>query len=172
MEPEWSRHSWTHLLVRERVILRKLYMLWVSDVQTILKHQSKIDATSKPEQWGDKWNQNGSPPNSSTSVKHRCKHILTNRCETCDLQIDKQSSLGAPKGRQSDLGIRKRLVSGMEGSPGTIENRTLWPLTIPPRIPTRRWAEGPANFERYLTSCINKPDKGKNKPRPVDRLFC
>ena len=42
--------------------------------------------------------------------------------------------------------IRRRQVSGREGSPGTTENRTLWSLDHPQRIPTRHWAEGPANI--------------------------
>ena len=32
--------------------------------------------------------------------------------------------------------IRKREVSGLEGSPGRVENRTLWPLDHPQVIPT------------------------------------
>ena len=41
--------------------------------------------------------------------------------------------------------LQRLEVSGLEGSPGSIENRTLWPKDPPQVIPTRRWAEGPAN---------------------------
>ena len=42
--------------------------------------------------------------------------------------------------------LQRLEVSGLEGSPGPIENRTLWPKDPPERIPTRRWAEGLANL--------------------------
>ena len=50
-----------------------------------------------------------------------------------------------PTNRTNRAVERQRVEKVTEGSPGTIENRTLRPLDHPRRIPTRRWAEGPAN---------------------------
>ena len=45
--------------------------------------------------------------------------------------------------------IRRRQVSRRQGSPGSIESMTIWPLDHPERIPTRRWAEGPTIFVNF-----------------------
>jgi hypothetical protein len=42
--------------------------------------------------------------------------------------------------------LRRREVSGLKGSPGSIESRTRGSRDHPQVIPTRRWAEGPAIF--------------------------
>ena len=65
-------------------------------------------------------------------------------------KLNKHRTLERHRVAKGTWGIRKRGVSGLEGSPGTIENRTLWPLDHPHVIPTRRWAEGPANIYIYI----------------------
>ena len=50
--------------------------------------------------------------------------------------------------------IRRRQVSGREGSQGSIESRTLWPLKHPEGIPIRRWAEGLPNIFIYVFICF------------------
>ena len=59
---------------------------------------------------------------------------------------------------------RRREVSGRDGFPGSIESRTLWPLDHPERIPTRRWAEGPANIYIYIYLLIYLPIASPGPP--------
>ena len=123
MEPKWSRNWWNNSLVRERVILRKLYSC---HSKTNKNSQSNIDANSKLEKWGEhrgktelQWSQHWFKIN-------RCKYRFKNRCETCDPQIHNKSSLGAPKGRQSDFEYSEAWSSWAgEGSSGPRENKTL-----------------------------------------------
>ena len=76
--------------------------------------------------------------NNNKSIKLWGSNIKPNRPKECQ-RVEKVPST-----------IRRRQVSGRKGSPGSIESRTIWPLDHPQRIPTRRWAEGPANIYIYI----------------------
>ena len=66
-----------------------------------------------------------------------------------------KSSRGAPKGRKRCHRLFANAKSRRQGSPGSIESRTLWPLDHPERIPTHRWAEGLAIFICIFESFFN-----------------
>ena len=72
-----------------------------------------------------------------------------------DRQIQKIRAVERQRVEKTPSSIPQRQVSGRQGSPGPIESRTLWQLDHPQGIPTRRWAEGPANMNmnvwRYMT---------------------
>ena len=70
--------------------------------RSISKNRYNIDAKSKVEQIIEqrkKYDANISPK----KINNRCTNPLRNRCETCDPKIQKNMSLGAPRGRRSDI---------------------------------------------------------------------
>ena len=124
MEPNWSRNWWNNSLVRERVILPKPYSYYSETIlfkvlMFQIKKRSNIYTKSKLEKWGEHW---------PTLIQ-------------IWFQIDQQSMHKSID--KSMRNLRSNSPSKIEpwGSPGPIENRTLFivrPSTWDPDTPLGR----------------------------------